>query len=65
MADRKVSRVVGEVRPLRLRHQEALIRRELRRLVECSSSPRGEGDPGTLRRRRSPLGSRGGARAEM
>jgi hypothetical protein len=53
MIDRRLSRAAREVRPLRLRHQEALIRREMRRLVERPPGRCEETGDGALRRRRS------------
>jgi hypothetical protein len=53
MIDQKVSTTTGGVRPLRLRHQEALIRQEMRRLVPRSSGTHhdaGDCSLGTLRR---------------
>jgi hypothetical protein len=48
MIDRRISRAEGEHRPLRLRYQEALIRREMRRLTACSSTRSGEASEGDL-----------------
>jgi hypothetical protein len=62
MIERRVSRVVGELRPLRLRYQEALIRGEMRRLAECSTNRAAQADDGdlaALRRRERPLNGHG------
>ena len=53
MIDQRVSRTAGRARPLRLRHHEALIRQEMRRLVQHSLGSRhgvGDGFRGTSRR---------------